>query len=1022
MKRSCITRLLSRPGFVVGIAGMIFATPSTGLTKTPSGETLRAGVSAVDISPVTLPALRSGGFLQARCDRVDDPLYARCLVISDGKEIVAIVIVDSCMFPTTLCDEIKRLATYQTGIPTDRILISVTHTHCAPSAMMMCLGTGTDEAYVKSVPAQVARAIADAHKNLQPAKLGWAVVDGADLTNCRRWITRSDRMGTDPFGEKTVRAMMHPGYQNPNYTSPAGPIDPWLSVMSVVSAKDDRPLCVMANLSMHYFSGSPGFSAGYFGEVARLLEARIGKVDGKPASGFVGIMSQGTSGDLHWMDYSKPRRSIGRQQYSEDVAERVLQAWKTIEHRSNVTLAMAEKRITIARRTPSPERLQWARPINANRGAVPPRNRVEVYAQQAEWLHENPEAEVVLQAIRIGELGITAIPCEVYGITGLKLKRQSPLSGGDCCLHSAKHFCASNSSKFGRGNRADVPKHCLAATFNLELANGAAGYIPPPEQHRLGGYTTWPARTAGLVEHAEPLIVETVLGLLETVAEQKCRPLVDPVSPYSEAVVRNKPIAYWRLEDMDSNQVEDAVGESHACYQGGVALFLPGPNGSGFTAADYGNRSVYLAGGYVEASLDQLQGEYSVAMWFSNSLPPHARDTTGVLLSTEAETLLIAGKAAGDQSGKLILRVGEKSLAGKTRVSSKHWHYLTITRDKQHVRVYLDGRAEPEIDTDVGRELLPVLEKTGRSARPTVKNSTAARLERLLIGSDGSSATTFDGKVDEVAVFDRALAASDVVDLYAKSGMTPPPRPKPTIVLGPKSSDAESREKYGEVVLQSKPVAFWRLHDQSDRSAKDSAGGHPAKYEQGSSPLQPGDAKPNFSGGRVKAQVPKLGNTYSVELWFRNELPVDSRPVTAYLFSHAVDGVEGASGDNLGIGGTHSNSGHLIVFNGNRRNELVAGQTRVKRGSWSHVVMVRQERKITVYLNGDPEPEIAADLPVAYPADCEYILLGGRSDNFANLQGMLEEIAVYDRALTSQEVKAHFDAAEGKLIEGRTLE
>ena len=120
------------------------------------------------------------------------------------------------------------------------------------------------------------------------------------------------------------------------------------------------------------------------------------------------------------------------------------------------------KRLTIDRRTPSRARREWARPLNAARGELPPRNRTEVYAQQAEWIHENPKAEVVLQAIRIGELGITAIPNEVYGITGLKLKRQSPME----------------------------------ATFNLELSNGAVGYIPPPEQHRLGGYTTWPARTA----------------------------------------------------------------------------------------------------------------------------------------------------------------------------------------------------------------------------------------------------------------------------------------------------------------------------------------------------------------------------------------------------------------------------------------------------------------------------------------------------------------------------------------------
>ncbi len=97
----------------------------------------------------------------------------------------------------------------------------------------------------------------------------------------------------------------------------------------------------------------------------------------------------------------------------------------------------------------------------------------------------------MLQTIGIGDLAITAIPNEVYGITGLKLKAQSPFK----------------------------------VTFNMGLANGAAGYIPPPEQHYLGGYTTWPARTAGLETTAEPQILETLLGQLETLSGQKRKPL-----------------------------------------------------------------------------------------------------------------------------------------------------------------------------------------------------------------------------------------------------------------------------------------------------------------------------------------------------------------------------------------------------------------------------------------------------------------------------------------------------------------
>jgi hypothetical protein len=67
----------------------------------------------------------------------------------------------------------------------------------------------------------------------------------------------------------------------------------------------------------------------------------------------------------------------------------------------------------------------------------------------------------------------------------------------------------------------------------MELTNGAAGYIPPPEQHALGGYTTWPARTAGLEVNAEPRIVETVLQLLEEVSGLPPRPLVVDLYPAS---------------------------------------------------------------------------------------------------------------------------------------------------------------------------------------------------------------------------------------------------------------------------------------------------------------------------------------------------------------------------------------------------------------------------------------------------------------------------------------------------------
>ncbi len=358
--------------------------------------------------------------------------------------------------------------------------------------MDYCLGSRKDPAYADYFIPRVVAGIVRAHARLAPAEAGWIAIDAPDHTHCRRWLHRPEAFDADPFGDKMVRAMMHPGYQNPAYLGPAGPVDSQLTLLAVRTTAG-QPVAVLANYSMHYFGGPSGFSADYFGEFARYLEEKLGCGESE-APGMVGIMSQGTSGDLHWMDYARPQRAgYSLDQYAHELGEMAVGAIEKIDYRRDIDLAMAQTELTIGRRMPSSARLEWARATQQMQSAPRPTNRSEVYAVQALWIDEHPQAELVLQAVRIGELGIAAIPNEVYGITGLKLKAQSP----------------------------------LGPLMNLELANGAEGYIPSPEQHYLGGYTTWPARTAGLETDAEPKIVAAVLALLEQVAGGKQRRLLD---------------------------------------------------------------------------------------------------------------------------------------------------------------------------------------------------------------------------------------------------------------------------------------------------------------------------------------------------------------------------------------------------------------------------------------------------------------------------------------------------------------
>src|SRR4051812_26207321 len=98
-----------------------------------------AGAFASDISPTGFPVRVNAMFTERSADKVADPLFAKALALDDGFTRLVICVVDSCMVPRELIDRAKTAASKSTGIPIERMLVSSTHTHSAPSAMG-CLG------------------------------------------------------------------------------------------------------------------------------------------------------------------------------------------------------------------------------------------------------------------------------------------------------------------------------------------------------------------------------------------------------------------------------------------------------------------------------------------------------------------------------------------------------------------------------------------------------------------------------------------------------------------------------------------------------------------------------------------------------------------------------------------------------------------------------------------------------------------------------------------------------------------
>ena len=84
---------------LAGEAALLSVRIAADETRGASRPALRPGESAIDVSPRSFPVLINGGFLQNTATRVNDSLFAKCLVLDDGRTCLAIVIVDSCMMP-----------------------------------------------------------------------------------------------------------------------------------------------------------------------------------------------------------------------------------------------------------------------------------------------------------------------------------------------------------------------------------------------------------------------------------------------------------------------------------------------------------------------------------------------------------------------------------------------------------------------------------------------------------------------------------------------------------------------------------------------------------------------------------------------------------------------------------------------------------------------------------------------------------------------------------------------------------
>lgn len=449
-------------------------------------KVFRAGAATSNTTPALGVSL-NGSMRDKTATHIHDELHARCLVLDDGHEQLGLVVCDCCMIPGSVIDEAKHRAHEQTGLAIDRILVSATHTHTAPTVAGVFQSEPDDE-YAEFLVLRIADGLRRAMNVLEPAKVAWGAGSVPGEVHNRRWRMKPGAIGRDPFGRETDEVRMNPPRASSELVEPAGPTDPEVAFLAV-TASDGRPLALLANYSLHYVGGTGGghVSADYFGMFANRVAQLLGAEHQDPP--FVGIMSNGTSGNINNIDFRKAQERqppyAQMRKVANVVAEEVRRAYQQLSWQNWAELDMREAQVTVGTRLPTKDEVARAKFILSQASGEALTKTEEIYARETVLMADWPsQVKTVVQAIRIGELGIAATPCETFVETGLAIKEHSPMN----------------------------------QTFTVELANDYRGYLPTKEHHALGGYETWRARSSYLDAEAEAIVRGQVLSLLKEVA------------------------------------------------------------------------------------------------------------------------------------------------------------------------------------------------------------------------------------------------------------------------------------------------------------------------------------------------------------------------------------------------------------------------------------------------------------------------------------------------------------------------
>ena len=287
-------------------------------------NTLQVGFGRTNINPMMGISI-SGYFIPRYADGILDDLEINALALSDGNTRTLLISIDNLGILDKLSRNFRECISEATGVPSDAIFISATHTHTGP-----LLADDSEEENVQEYVRFVRRRMVDvaqfAIEDMKPAKMGFGIGQAPNVAFIRRFRMKDGSIRTNP------------GVDNPDILEPIGKVDERVSVLRF--DRDGAKTVVFVNFANHPdVVGGCKISSDWPGLLRRTVEKTLDNTECIFFNGVQGDVNHVNvhpkSGDFNdmFMDFDDVSRGYGHARYiARVVTGGVLQVYDKVKY------------------------------------------------------------------------------------------------------------------------------------------------------------------------------------------------------------------------------------------------------------------------------------------------------------------------------------------------------------------------------------------------------------------------------------------------------------------------------------------------------------------------------------------------------------------------------------------------------------------------------------------------------------------------------------------------------------------